>query len=79
MTRQDQYRVLEIGSVLRGVGAEDLQALLNGAAAEGWELQQVVPRESSNKFLAVFRRRDDRHKREISKTAENWIGDWGIN
>jgi hypothetical protein len=73
-----RYRVLELGGAVRGVKAEELEALLNGAAAEGWELQQVVPRESSNKFLAVFQKRREREKKATQKSAASWMSDWGF-
>jgi hypothetical protein len=56
-----------------------LEALLNGAAVDGWELQQVIQRENSNKFLAVFRKRQDRESKEKQAATENWISDWGFN
>lgn len=74
-----RYRVLELGGALRGVKAEELEALLNGASAEGWELQQMIQRENSSKFLAVFRKRHDREEKAARKTAGDWIGDWGLN
>lgn len=79
MSARFRYRVLELGGAVRGVKAEELQALLNGAAADGWELQQVVPRESSNKFLAVFRKMRGREEEPSPKTTKNWLSDWGFD
>jgi hypothetical protein len=79
MSARAQYRVLELGGALRGVKAEELEALLNGASAEGWILHQVIPRESSNRFLAIFRRSRERELPERRKEDESWIGDWGFS
>jgi hypothetical protein len=75
-----RYRVLELGGAMRGVKAEEFEALLNGAAGEGWELQQVIPRESSNKFLAVFRKQSERAEQQEGsrRSKESWIADWGF-
>lgn len=80
MSSRWRYRVLELGGAMRGVKAEEMEALLNGAAAEGWELQLVVPRESSNKILAVFRtggERGDEPERG-GRSKDSWLGDWGV-
>ena len=79
MSARYRYRVLELGGAMRGVKAEELQALLNGAAADGWELQQVIQRENSNKFLAVFRKRCGREEQQKANTSQNWLSDWGFN
>lgn len=78
MSSGAKYRVLELGGAMRGVKAEELEALLNGASAEGWDLHQVIPRESSNKFLAVFRRRREREGQGTRSGGHDWIGDWGF-
>jgi hypothetical protein len=80
MSRRWRYRVLELGGTVRGVKPEELQALLNGAAAEGWELQQVIPRESSNKILAVFRTSGEREDEpgRGGRSKHSWLGDWGV-
>jgi hypothetical protein len=79
MSAWTRYRVLELGGTVRGVRAGELEALLNGASTDGWELQQVIQRENSNKFLAVFRKRQGREEKETQKPTDNWISDWGLN
>ena len=79
MSVRTRYRVLELGGAMRGVKAGELEALLNGAAADGWELQQVIQRETTNKFLAVFRKSRQRDEKETQSTTENWMGDWGFS
>jgi hypothetical protein len=79
MSARIRYRVLELGGAVRGVKAEELEALLNGAAADGWQLQQVIQRESSNKFLAVFRKLRDRDQQKPQKTTKDWMSDWGFS
>ncbi len=79
MSARMRYRVLELGGAVRGVKAAEMEALLNGAAAEGWELQQVIRRENSNRFLAVFRQQSERGEREKPKTTQTWMDDWGFS
>ncbi|MGD8633136.1 MAG: DUF4177 domain-containing protein [Anaerolineales bacterium] len=80
MSARWRYRVLELGGAMRGVKAEEMEALLNGAAADGWELQQVIQRENSNKFLAVFRKSRGREQETErgGRSKDSWIGDWGL-
>jgi hypothetical protein len=63
------------------VKSDGFTALLNRAEADKWELQQVIPRESSNKFQAVFRKERERSKQQegAHRAKGNWIGDWGFN
>lgn len=79
MAARTRYRVLEFGGALRGVKAKEMEALLNDAAADGWDLQQVIRRDNSNRFLAVFRKRQEREPEEKLKRDDNWIRDWGFN
>lgn len=76
MTTGPRYRVVELGGAFRGVKADELEALLNGAAADGWELDRLVPRGSSNMMLAIFCRGGDSRKAE-SRSRRGWISEWG--
>jgi hypothetical protein len=61
-----EYWVEELGGGFRGARSQELEALLNEASAENWELAEVAALANSNRLLVVMRRRlDDRtHKRQ---------------
>jgi hypothetical protein len=57
--------------VLKRAKPEELTEMLNQAASEGWELQQVVPQENINTVLVVLRRPSmQRTRRETSWGTE---------
>lgn len=51
-----EYRVETLGSIWRGPSREEMEALLNGANAEGWELVTAVNVASSNRIHVFLRR-----------------------
>jgi hypothetical protein len=51
-----QYKVITLGSALRGFSDADLETLLNTASAEGWEPCEIIPRPNSNRLLVILRR-----------------------
>jgi hypothetical protein len=61
-----EYWVEELGGGFRGARSQELEALLNEASAENWELAEVAPLANSNRLLVVMRRRLDgrTHKRQ---------------
>ena len=66
-----EYAVLPAGGVLKRAKPEELTEMLNQAASEGWELQQVVPQENINTVLVVLRRPSmQRTRRETSWGTE---------
>lgn len=55
-TRQWEYYVETVGSAFKGIGDEDLAALLNELGQEGWEVFSVAQLESSVKSRIVAKR-----------------------
>lgn len=51
-----EYAVHPAGGALKRAKPEELTAMLNQAASDGWELVQIVPQENSNTVLLVLRR-----------------------
>ncbi len=51
-----EYHVENVGGGLRAIKPEELEARLNEAAEEGWELVQITPQTNSNRFYVVYRR-----------------------
>jgi hypothetical protein len=66
-----EYAVLPAGGALKRAKPEDLTEMLNRAAAEGWELVQIMPQEGITTVLLVLRRPSTpRTRRETSWGAE---------
>ena len=68
MTKAWEYRVDEMGSVLRGVRAQDLEDYLNEAAIDGWEPHLIESQSSNNRMLVIFRRPRRTRSRDRSHT-----------
>lgn len=69
MTTVWEYGVEVLGGVLRGARPEDLEALLNEAAQEGWEPVSILRRSSnSSQLLIVLRRQVRGRSQERSRT-----------
>jgi hypothetical protein len=63
-----EYRVDEMGGVLRGARPEELEAYLNEAAADGWEPHLVESQSSNNRLLVILRRPRGVRTRDRSHT-----------
>ncbi len=61
---QWEYRVQTLGSALRGVKDQDIEAALNAWSEEGWEVFTVMPRPDGKVTLVVRRSLGKRPRRE---------------
>jgi len=61
-----EYRVEALGNVWRGSRPQDLEDILNQAAGEGWELDQMAVH--GNQIWVVLRRAAERRSRDRSAT-----------
>jgi len=70
-----QYRVESVGSWIRGPRDGQLAEMLDGWAAEGWELVCAVPREGTQAVTLIARRRVTRQeRRRRTRPGEGWAG-----
>ena len=69
MAAEWEYSVEALGGALRGVRPQEIEALLNEAANDGWEPVNVFQRgASSNQILIVLRRKVTGRTRDRSGT-----------
>ena len=63
------------GSVI-SAKPEDLEAMLNEAAEDGWEYLSTAPQHNSARLWIVLRRQGQESDRETRK-SKSWFSDWG--
>lgn len=68
MKQHWEYQVEQFGSALRAARPEEVEAFLNGAAAEGWELGQAAPMSNGSKIMVILQRRLAEPKRRRKHT-----------
>ncbi len=69
MSVEWEYSVETLGGGLRGARPEDLEALLNEAAEEGWEFVNALQRVASgSQLLIILRRKVEDRPRDRSRT-----------
>jgi hypothetical protein len=56
MRAEWKYHVESLSAGLRAIKPEELEARLNEACEEGWELVQISPQTNSNRLYIVWRR-----------------------
>lgn len=56
MTPEWEYHVELLGSFWRGARPGEIQALLNEAAADGWEPVELAPIQNSSRMMLILRR-----------------------
>lgn len=67
MSGQWEYRVETIGGALRGAKPQELEALLNEAALEGWEPAIAMSQgANNNRYLVILRREAQDRPRDRS-------------
>ena len=68
MNQEWEYCVETLGSIWRGPNPEELQALLNDAGAEGWELITAFNMAGGNRILTILRRPKPMRSRQRRST-----------
>lgn len=75
---QLEYRVEMLGGGLRSPKPEELEALLNQSAAEGWCLEQVVGLQNSQRLMVVLRREAGEGGSVRKRRRTSWAEGWGM-
>ena len=70
------YRVEVIGGGLRGVKPEQLEALLNELADEGWRLHSFSLQPNSNRLWVVLSTSDTASASSV-RQKKGWSLNWG--
>lgn len=69
-----EYRVEVIGSALRGAKSEELEAMLNQVAQEGWELAELIFKTNTSQLWVVLQRQVEGERSR--KRSRSWLSDW---
>jgi hypothetical protein len=70
------YRVEMLGGGLKGVKPEQLEALLNEVADEGWWLHSLSHQPNSNRMWVILTRRGA-SAASGARRKKGWSLDWG--
>ena len=76
MTNDLAYRVEVIGGGLRGARPEQLEALLNELAGDGWRLHSIAPQPNSSRMWVVLTMRESGPGSGM-KRKKGWSLNWG--
>jgi hypothetical protein len=76
MANNLMYRVEVIGGGLRGANPEQLEALLNELAGEGWQLHSFSLQPNSNRLWVVLSTSDGARGPRI-RQKKGWSLNWG--
>jgi len=56
MNPNREYQVVQFGSALRSPRPQEVEAFLNEAAAEGWEVSQMTSLSNGSKLMIILQR-----------------------
>ncbi len=73
-----EYRVEVLGGGLRSPKPEELEALLNRAAEDGWRLEQVLGLSNSQRLFVVLRRGEGETEQASVRRRPSWAEGWGM-
>jgi len=59
-----------------GAKPEDLEAMLNKAAEDGWEFLATAPQKNSARIWVILHR-ELRESGKGSRRSESWFSEWG--
>lgn len=71
-----EYRVEVIGGAMMSAKPEDLEALLNEAAEDGWVFWAIAPQNNTARLWVILRR-NIRESRDETRRSGNWFSNWG--
>jgi hypothetical protein len=69
-----EYRVITLGGTLRATKPEELEALLNQAAQEGWTLRETSYKPNTNQLWVILQR--DGEGESMPPRRRSWLADW---
>jgi ABC-type Fe3+/spermidine/putrescine transport system ATPase subunit len=67
-----EYQVEQFGTALKSARTEEVEAFLNEAATEGWELDRVASMSNGSKLMVVLRRKLVERRRKRQSTWPSW-------
>ncbi|TFH34693.1 MAG: hypothetical protein E4G99_08970 [Anaerolineales bacterium] len=69
-----EFRVEILGGALRGAKPEELEALLNQVAEDGWSLGQLSFKPNTSQLWVILQRKED--GRSPRPHRRSWMADW---
>jgi hypothetical protein len=69
-----EYRIEILGGSMRGAKPEDLEALLNRRAEEGWQLNELLFKTNTSQLWVVLQRESEDEKQRPKRRS--WLADW---
>ncbi|MCK5053133.1 MAG: hypothetical protein KAR65_02575 [Anaerolineales bacterium] len=72
----NEYRVEVLGGSMISAKPEDLEAMLNEAAEEGWMFLATAPQNNSARLWIILQR-TLRESRKKTRRSGHWFSEWG--
>jgi hypothetical protein len=69
-----EYHIEILGGAMRGAKPEELEALLNRQAREGWTLSELVFKTNTSQLWVVLQRASEDEKQRSKRRS--WLADW---
>ncbi len=76
MSPKWEYRVEVIGGSMLSAKPEDLEAMLNKAAEDGWVFWAIAPQNNTARLWVILHREIGGSRKE-SRRSGNWFSNWG--
>ncbi|MCJ7566735.1 MAG: hypothetical protein MUO58_04265 [Anaerolineales bacterium] len=76
MSPNREYRVEVLGGSMVSAKPEELEAMLNEAAEDGWAFLATAPQNNSARLWVILHR-DLRESRKERRRSGGWFSDWG--
>jgi len=71
-----EYRVEVLGGSVVSAKPEELEAMLNEAAEEGWEFMSTAPQNNSARLWVILHRALQGSRKEKPRRG-SWFSEWG--
>jgi hypothetical protein len=69
-----EYRIEILGGAMRGANPDELEALLNREAEEGWRLSDLLFKTNTSQLWVVLQRGSGDEKPRTRRRS--WLDDW---
>lgn len=67
-----EYQVEQFGAAIKSAKPEEVEAFLNEAAMEGWELSHVASMSNGSKLMVILRRKLVEQSRKRKSAWPSW-------
>jgi hypothetical protein len=67
-----EYQVAQFGTAIKSAKPEEVEAFLNEAAIEGWQLGQVASMSNGSKLMVILQRKLGERSRKKRSAWPSW-------